>query len=307
MLRKRLLLAFAATVLLLAVAPAHAWKHPAGLPRIVSAFSEASPETSAAPLPVALPIVSLEAAADRASSPIPVAVSTVFRRPGLLNGIASGFLNAGLIGLVLGYGFFDELGGIASLVGLFLQFALIFVVVRLSWLWWQRRSAPETAGLTPRQLADEYVRPLPSRAWESYDVHAAHASLPPLKAADMASFERLLGEVKRAFGAKDLATLRAHVTADLFEVLATALSHHETGDLEGVSDVRLIESSLVGQWREDTTDYARLTMRFSLAEHVREPVGGSGGVATETRRVEAAETWTFKRPASGEWLVSAIQ
>ncbi len=307
MLQKRLLLAFAATVLLLTAAPARAWIHPASLPRIVSAISEASPETGVAPVPVALPIVALKAAVDRASLPIPVAVSTVFRRPGLLNGIASGFLNAGLIGLVLGYGFFDELGGIASLVGLFLQFALIFVVVRLSWLWWQRRTAPETAGLTPRQLADEYVRPLPSRAWESYDGLAAHASLPPLTAADMATFERLLGEVKRAYGAKDLSSLRAHVTADLFEVLAKALSHHETGDLEGVSDVRLLDSSLVGQWREDRTDYARLSMRFSLAEHVREPIGGNGGVATETRRVEAAEVWTFKRPAGGDWQASAIQ
>jgi predicted lipid-binding transport protein (Tim44 family) len=307
MLRKRLLLALAAAVLVVTAAPADAWNRPSDRPSAINAIGEAPSPAGFALVPVALPVVPLEAVAGPTGRPTPVAADTVFRRPGLLNGIASGFLNAGVIGLILGYGFFDEPGGVASLVGLFLQFGLIFVVVRLSLLWWQRRTAPETAGLTPRQLADEYVRPLPSRTRESHDTLAALGALAPITASDLSTFERLLGDLKRAYGSKDLSTLRAHVTTDLFDVLATALSRDESGDLESVSDVRLLDSKLIGQWRERAADHVRLAMHFSLAEHVREHVSDNNAVATETRTVEATEVWTFMRPADGDWRVSAIQ
>lgn len=303
MLRRRLLLAFAAAVFVVTAAPVDAWSRTADPPRII----EPDAATTMAATLVAIPVAPLDAVVDQAGRLKPVAANTVFRRPGLLNGIASGFLNAGLIGLVLGYGIFDELGGIASLVGLFLQLVLICVVARLSWLWWRRRTAPETAGLTPRQLADEYVRPLPSRARESQDSMVATGSVPAVTASDRAAFERLFVEVKRAYGSKDLAALRSHVTRDLFDVLSSSLSHDETGDLEGVSDIRLLDSKLAGHWREGDADFARLSIKFSLAEHLRDNANDHNSVATETRKVEATEVWTFMRRARGDWRVSAIQ
>lgn len=304
--RKGLLPALAAVVLFGTAASAGAWGRPSDLARPIEWVNAAWPQSAPARAPVALPVMLPVAKAQKLDGPTMVAASTVFRRPGLLNGIVSGFLNAGVIGLVLGYGFFDEIGGIASLVGLFLQLALLFVVVRLSWVWWQRRSAPETVGLTPRQLADEYVRPLPSRARETNNALAALDTLAPITESDMATFERLLREVKRAYAVRDLSALRALVTADLFDLLL-ARSNGETARGEGVSDVRLLDSGFAGRWREGEADYARLTLRFSLAEHAREHTNENGFVAADTRTVEAIEVWTFVRTAGGDWRVSAIQ
>src|SRR5947208_1730220 len=64
---------------------------------------------------------------------------------GLLGGLAGGFLGAGLFGLLFGHGFFGGMGGFASLLGLILQIALIVIVARLLFTWWQRRTEPAYA------------------------------------------------------------------------------------------------------------------------------------------------------------------
>jgi hypothetical protein len=69
----------------------------------------------------------------------------LFNRPGLVGGFAAGFLGAGLLGL-------------ASYLGLLCQLALIAMLARLIWSWWSGRNAPAFAGLSPRQLADPYLR-----------------------------------------------------------------------------------------------------------------------------------------------------
>ena len=69
-----------------------------------------------------------------------------FNRPGLLGGLAAGFLGAGLIGLLMGNGFLGGLAGIASFFGLLLQVGLVVLVAGLLWSWWQRRSQPAFAG-----------------------------------------------------------------------------------------------------------------------------------------------------------------
>src|ERR671935_1089647 len=49
-------------------------------------------------------------------------------RPGFLGGLFAGFLGAGLLGMLFGHGLFGGLGGLASIIGLVLQIALIVVV-----------------------------------------------------------------------------------------------------------------------------------------------------------------------------------
>src|SRR3954454_14261860 len=44
-----------------------------------------------------------------------------FNRPGLLGGLAAGFLGAGLLGMLFGGGMFGGLGGLSSIFGLILQ------------------------------------------------------------------------------------------------------------------------------------------------------------------------------------------
>jgi len=82
----------------------------------------------------------------------------LFSRPSLLGGFAAGFLGAGLLGFAFGHGFLGGLGSAASILGLLFQLALVAMLGRLIWVWWNGRNAPAFAGLTPRQLADPYLR-----------------------------------------------------------------------------------------------------------------------------------------------------
>ena len=82
----------------------------------------------------------------------------LFNRPGLLGGFAAGFLGSGVLGLLFGHGLVGELGSVASVLGLIFQLALIALLCRLIWTWWSGRNAPAFAGLSPRQLADPYLR-----------------------------------------------------------------------------------------------------------------------------------------------------
>src|SRR5712692_4645098 len=70
-----------------------------------------------------------------------------FGRPGLLGGLAAGFLGAGLIGLLFGHGLFGGLGGFASILGLILQVGLVVLIGGFLWRMWQRRQQqPAFAG-----------------------------------------------------------------------------------------------------------------------------------------------------------------
>jgi hypothetical protein len=82
----------------------------------------------------------------------------LFNRPGLLGGFAAGFLGAGLLGLFFGHGLFAGLNGVASFLGLIFQLALVTMLCRVIWTWWTGRNLPAFAGLSPRQLADPYLR-----------------------------------------------------------------------------------------------------------------------------------------------------
>ena len=112
--------------------------------------------------PVAAPAFAVIAANDRVaagSSSYPGgSLGGLFNRPGLLGGFAAGFLGSGVLGLLFGHGLVGELGSMASVLGLVFQLALIALLCRLIWTWWSGRNAPAFAGLSPRQLADPYLR-----------------------------------------------------------------------------------------------------------------------------------------------------
>ena len=69
-----------------------------------------------------------------------------FNRGGFMGGLMGGLLGAGLFGLLMGSGFFSGLGSLAGILGLLLQVALIFIVVRLVMGWLRSRNQPSYAG-----------------------------------------------------------------------------------------------------------------------------------------------------------------
>jgi predicted lipid-binding transport protein (Tim44 family) len=92
------------------------------------------------------------------SVPSPGSLGGLFSRHGLIGGFAAGFLGSGLLGLMFGHGMVGELGSVASFCGLLFQLVLIAMLCRLIWSWWTGRNQPAFSGLSPRQLADPYLR-----------------------------------------------------------------------------------------------------------------------------------------------------
>src|SRR5262249_49216875 len=141
-----------------------------------------------------------------------------FNRPGLFGGLLGGFLGAGLLGLLFGHGLFGGMGSIASIFGLLLQIALVVIVARLIWGWWQRRQTPAYAGAP-------MMRDAPPN-YQSQSGYAAPGGGTPsgggvdLHASDYDTFERLLGVVQTAYGAEDINTLRQHATPEMVSYLA---------------------------------------------------------------------------------------
>jgi hypothetical protein len=82
----------------------------------------------------------------------------LFNRPGWVGGFAAGFLGAGLLGVFFGHGMFAGLNSPAAVFGLAFQLGLVVLLGRLIWTWWSGRNEPAFTGLSPRQLADPYLR-----------------------------------------------------------------------------------------------------------------------------------------------------
>jgi len=228
-----------------------------------------------------------------------------FNRPGLLGGLAAGFLGAGLLGLLLGHGLFGGLGGVASLIGLLLQIALVVVVGRLLWTWWQRRSQPALAGgPLLRDIGDPH---LGLGGLGSAGRARAPAGTLTIEPADFDAFERLLGEIETAYSNEDLAALKRMVTPEMLSYLADDLAANASrGVVNQISSVKLVQGDLAEAWREADAEYATVAMRFSLIDKTIERASGrivEGGDAPQ----EATELWTFRRTPGGIWLLSAIQ
>jgi predicted lipid-binding transport protein (Tim44 family) len=233
-----------------------------------------------------------------------------FGRPGFLGGLFAGFLGAGLLGMLFGYGFAGGLGGIASLFGLMLQIGLIAAIGYLLWNWWQRRSQPALAGAPlMRDLSSGYPGARPT-----YGVGgggAAVAARTPgadevgLTPEDFNTFERLLGEIQTGYGAEDLNCLRARVTPEMLSYFAEELAANASkGVVNRISDVKLLQGDLAEAWREGDTDYATVAMRYSLTDRM---VERDRARVLEGGADEATEVWTFMRKRGGQWLLSAIQ
>lgn len=190
-----------------------------------------------------------------------------FNRPGLLGGLAAGFLGAGLFGMLFGGGLFGGLGGLSSIIGLVLQVGLIVIVVRLLMAWWQRRNAPATAYAGGPSQFDAPPQPQPDQIKGFGFGFGANA--PPLKIVpdDYEAFERLLGDIQAAWSRQDLPALHRLATPEMVSYSAKDLAENDKrGVVNEVSAVKLLQGDLAEAWREGDNDYASVAMRFSLID-----------------------------------------
>jgi predicted lipid-binding transport protein (Tim44 family) len=224
---------------------------------------------------------------------------------GLLGGMAAGFLGAGLFGMLFGHGFMGGMGGFASLLGLLLQVALVVIVARLAWAWWQRRNQPAMASGPSLRDSLSGGRPA-SGGFAGFGGGAAPADEPiEVAPADFDTFEKLLGDIQTAYGKEDLGALRAHMTPEMLSYFSEELARNTSrGVVNQISDVKLLQGDLSEAWRENNDEYATVAMRYSLNDKI---VDRATGRVVEEEPSEATEFWTFRRARGGQWLLSAIQ
>lgn len=238
----------------------------------------------------------------------PTASGGFFNRPGLLGGLAAGFLGAGLFGMLFGNGLLGGLGGIASFLGLILQVGIVAVIAMLAWRWWQRRSQPASAFAGGPQLRD--VAPNePRMNFGGLGGSAASVSGIPIeiKPADFDAFERILGEVQTAYGTEDLGTLRIRMTPEMLSYYSEELAKNSSrGVINPISDVKLLQGDLAEAWREGDDDYATVAMRYSMIDRTLDRASGRL-VEGDTKPQEATELLTFRRTRGGQWVLSAVQ
>jgi predicted lipid-binding transport protein (Tim44 family) len=228
-----------------------------------------------------------------------------FNRPGLLGGLAAGFLGAGLLGMLFGGGMFSGLGGLSSILGLILQIGLIIIVVKLAMSWWQRRHTPAPAyagGPAAGSGAQSSFR-----SGMGFGLGSGGSAPLEILPADYEAFERLLGEIQAAWSNEDVAKLHTLATPEMVSYFSKDLEQNKANnDVNKTSDVKLLQGDLAEAWREGETDYASVAMRFSLVDKTLERTTGRliGGSDTP---VEVTEVWTFVRQRGGNWELSAIQ
>jgi predicted lipid-binding transport protein (Tim44 family) len=287
----------AATVLMLGVAAADA--RPGGGSSFGSrggrTFSMPAP-TPTAPRPAAPIQRSITQQPQPGPLSPPIAPSSPFG--GLGRGLLFGLIGGGLIGLLTG-------GGMGSIFSLILQVGLVLLLIRLAMGFFARRAAPAgNAGYARSGLG-----PM-GGGTAGPSGGGPVGSGPPLAIgpADYADFERLLGEIQSAYGREDRTTLRRAATPEMASYFEEELDGNaQRGLLNKVSGAKLLQGDLSEAWREADADYATVAMRYSLIDVTVERASGRIVSGDPARPEEITELWTFRRPRSGSWQLSAIQ
>jgi predicted lipid-binding transport protein (Tim44 family) len=230
-----------------------------------------------------------------------------FGRPGFFGGLMTGFLGAGLFGLMFGHGFMWGVGGFFSFLGLLFQIALIAFIGMWLWRMFQRRE-PSYAGPYYR---DNVVRPAMFGGLGGGTASARQAERSDeigITGADYDAFERVLGEIQAAYSAEDIAAMRGNATPEMVSYFSEDLaSNASRGVVNRVSNVKLLQGDLAEAWRDGDTEYATVAMRFSLIDWYIERTTGRVVDGDPARPREATEVWTFRRHRGSPWMLSAIQ
>jgi predicted lipid-binding transport protein (Tim44 family) len=244
-------------------------------------------------------------------------------------GFMAGLFGAGLLGMLFGAGFFGGLAGLGSILGFLIQLALVAVLVSFALRWFRRRQEPAFAGPAAHARSGVGASVPPAGgtgggmgagtgaglggALGGHTRQAAPQRRPGqdevgLSPADFNAFERALQEVQGAYARQDVAALWDVATPEVAGYIQEELNENaRNGVVDIVKDVRLLQGDLAEAWREGSTDYATVAMRFSAVEATVEKATGRVVSGDPSRPTEVTELWTFRRDAGGSWKLSAIQ
>jgi predicted lipid-binding transport protein (Tim44 family) len=260
------------------------------------------------------------------------------RRFGFGTGLMAGLFGAGLLGMLFGNGFFGGLAGFASILGLLLQVGLVVLLVSFAMKWFRRRQEPAYAQGHQRSMGPmgggappAGGRPMSGGLGSGLGGGLAGGLGGALGGAlggrsqgaqrrpgvrdeigigerDYAAFDRALVEVQDAYSRQDVAKLWTLATPEMAGYMQEELNDNAArGVVNKVSNVRLLQGDLAEAWREGSTDYATVAMRYALTDVTLDKATNRVVEGDPQRIEEALEVWTFRRDQGGEWKLSAIQ
>jgi len=218
---------------------------------------------------------------------------------GFGTGLLGGFLGAGLIGMMFGHGFGGGMGGGMSFLGLLIQIALLYFVVKFIFSFFARRVSP--AGMDAGAMGS------------GLGMGGSAPSRPAVRPVDVtpddfALFEQRLYAIQDAYSREDLEGLRRMATPEMVAYFAEDMAHNAGhGTVNRVSQVKLLQGDLSEAWGEGAVDYATVAMRFSLIDATYERGTDRVVSGDPVAPQQVAEIWTFRRDGSGPWMLSAIQ
>ena len=217
---------------------------------------------------------------------------------GFGTGLLGGLLGAGLVGMMFGHGFGGGMGDGMSFFGLLIQFAILFFVIRFLFSLFTRRVSP--AGMDQGMMGSgpSMVSPPSRPAIRQVNVTPE----------DFSAFEQRLVAIQEAYSREDLDGLRRMATPEMVAYFAEDLAHNAGhGQVNRVSQVKLLQGDLSEAWGEGAVDYATVAMRFSLIDATYERGSDRVVAGDPVTPQQVTEIWTFRRDGSASWMLSAIQ
>ncbi|ASY57007.1 Tim44 domain-containing protein [Sinorhizobium sp. CCBAU 05631] len=325
------IMAVALVVMVTAVDFAEARRAGGGFGSRGSRTFSTAPVTRTAPTPAAPIERTMTPRQNAPAATSPTTQNPAANRPGFFSGFGGsmlgGLLMGGLFGMLLGHGF----GGGIGFLGMLLQLGLIVLVVSFAMRLFGRGQRP--AYSAPSASASSSQSPASAAAPGSFRIPrigeglgglgasaaaaSATASAAPTNGKtdeigiaqnDLDRFEAMLKELQAAYAAEDYAALRRLTTPEAMSYLAEELSENATKGLKNdVRDVHLVQGDVAEAWREGSSDYATVAMRYESIDVMRDRATGRVVSGDAERPTEAVELWTFLRKPAGDWQISAIQ
>jgi predicted lipid-binding transport protein (Tim44 family) len=214
-----------------------------------------------------------------------------------------------------GHGFLGGLEGFASFIGLLFQLALIALLARFAFTWWQNRNAaPAGAGARPRPTMAAFTGGAGIGGGAAgFGAAPRQPATSPLRltSEDFPAFERLLGQTQESYSREDVGALSRLATPEMAGYFGEELAaSRQKGIVNRLSGVKLLQGDLSEAWREGSDDYATVAMRFALIDVMEDRATGKVVSGDPSQPTEATEVWTFWRPSgsgSDAWKLSAIQ
>ena len=215
-----------------------------------------------------------------------------FQRHPFLTGLAGGFIGSWL---------FHGLGGFGHVLGGFLTFIVIGVLIAFAIRLFSGRGFSYAGAGAPMPSSLGAAAAPGAARFRGRDVNVSDA--------DLTQFQRIHAAVQDTWSRGDLGQMRRLMTPEMLGYFSEELTKNSSQGVQNiVSNVNLLKGEITEAWEEGELEYATAYLRWSAIDFTARLGNPNQIVAGDPRSpTETEELWTFVRRRGADWLLSAIQ